>query len=232
MGDTSVSVEFGDAISPDLNGRVIALNRAIGSSEVPGIIETVPTYRSLLVCYDPDELSYPRLVDALRSLIRGLRHTSVEGGVLWTLPVLYGGQYGEDLEDVAQRCGLSISEVIEAHTSVDYLVYFLGFAPGNPIMGRLPDTLQLPRRAQPRPLLPVGSVLIAAQQAGVLSLAVPSGWHVLGRTPMKLFRPGQSRPFLLSAGDRIRFRPIDAETYNRLDADEAELDRLVLGDAE
>ncbi|MBV9538935.1 MAG: 5-oxoprolinase subunit PxpB [Acidisphaera sp.] len=212
LGDAALSVEFGDAIDPAINARVTALDLVLAASELPGIVETVPSYRSLLVCYDPERIGWGALVAALRDLLRQAVGAPAERGRLWTVPVRYGPPYGEDLQDVAARCGMRPDEVIAAHSGVEFRVYLVGFAPGVPVLGTLPSELRVPRRSSPRPRVAAGSVVIAGAQASMLSTDMPSGWHVLGRTALRAYRPHQDNPFLFRPGDRVRFRPIGAET--------------------
>ena len=218
VGDAAVSVEFGNTIDPTINAQVAALDLAIAVSELPGIIETVPTYRSLLICYEPAELDFASLVSAVRDLVRDGQGAQADPGRHWTIPVEYGPPHGEDLEEVGRRCGLAPEEVIAAHAGVEFLVYLVGFSPGVPNLGRLPDCLNLPRRAQPRPMIPAGSVVIAGAQASIISVAMPSGWYIIGRTPVRAYQPDRPDPFLFNPGDRVRFRPIDGATYAGLAA--------------
>ena len=221
VGDTALTVEFGDAIDPAINAAVIALDLALAAAELPGIIETVPTYRSLLICYEPAELPYQTLVDTVRELIGEDFGRPRRPGRRWSVPVAYGAPYGDDLEAVAATLHLAPEQVIAAHSSTDYLVYLVGFNPGAPNLGGLPKQLHIPRRKVPRPMVPAGSVAIGGMQTGITSIAVPTGWHILGRTPVRPFVVSRREPFLFQAGDRIRFRPISATDFDRLAADAA-----------
>lgn len=216
LGDAALTVEFGNAIDPAIHARVTALDLALAAAELPGIQEMVPTYRSLLICYEPADLPFAALVAAIRRLVAEGGADAAEPGRRWDVPVAYGPPFGEDLDQVGERCGLSPAEVIAAHGAVEFLVYLVGFAPGVPILGRLPDRLHLPRRAVPRPSIPAGSVVIAGAQASIVSIPVPSGWHVLGRTPVRPFQRDRADPFLFRPGDRVRFHPIDPADFDRL----------------
>jgi len=216
LADTAASVEFADVIDPAINARVAALDIAVSASELPGIVETTPTYRSLLICYDPAVLNFASLVGAVRKLIRETLAVPEMSARRWTVPVLYGPPHGEDLAEVARHCGLHRDEVIAAHTGVEFRVYLVGFAPGVPVLGRLPVSLHMPRRTRPRPSVAAGSVLIAGAQASLLSNAMPSGWHILGRTPVRAFQPEADDPFLFRPGDRVRFRAIDRVAFDDL----------------
>lgn len=216
VGDAALSVEFGDAIDPAIHAAVIALERALIAAEAPGIVETAPSYRSLLVCYEPAELGFADLVDLLRALLAAPEE---EAGAPflparhWRVPVCYGGEHGFDLAEAAQSLGMTEAALIARHAGAEYTVFFLAFAPGLPNLGGLPKELALSRRAQPRPRIPAGSVVMAGGQAAVMSRPMPSGWHVLGRTPVRAFDPARAEPFLFRPGDVIRFCPVDPEAF-------------------
>jgi len=216
VGDAALSVEFGEAIAPELNAQVVALDIALAAAELDGIIETVPSYRSLLVCYDPLATSFPRLVAELRDLLSREHPAGLAGAVTWSVPVVYDPPYSLDLPDVAQRLALTQDEVIALHGGADYQVYMVGFAPGLPYLGPLPPGLHIRRRETPRPLVPAGAVMIGGIQANIVPMPVPSAWYVLGQTPLRLFDPARQDPFLFRAGDRLRFHRIDAAEFDRL----------------
>jgi len=221
-GDLAVVVEFGDAIDPVINAAVIALDAALAASPLPGITETVPTYRSLLVQYEPREIGFEALVAGLRDLLRGSLRREPPAARRWTVPVAYGGAFGEDLDDVAARCRLSPEQVVETHLDAEYQVYMIGFAPGFAYLGGLPEVLHLPRRQNPRPRIPEGSVIIGGQQGAIAATSIPSGWHMLGRTPARGFDLARDDPFLFRPGDRIRFRRIDAAEFASLSLNAAQ----------
>lgn len=221
VGDTALTIELGEAIDPAINTAVIALDRAIAAAEIPGIIETVPTYRSLLICYEPAELPYQALLSHVRELIAEGLVERRRTGRCWTVPVAYGAPFGEDLEAVAAALSLHPQEVVDAHSSSEYLVYLVGFNPGAPNLGGLPKQLHIPRRKIPHPMVAAGSVAIGGMQTGITSIAIPTGWHILGRTPVKPFSVNREEPFLFKPGDRIRFRPIDAAEFHELAAEAA-----------
>jgi KipI family sensor histidine kinase inhibitor len=214
-GDTALAVEFGQEIDPRLNARVLALDARVGEG-VSGIIETVPTYRSLLVHYDPLATKFETLSAILLDLARDLSDHPAEGR-LWRIPVVYGGPFGIDLEEVAQRHGLTPHEVIERHAAPIYRVYMIGFVPGYAYLGGLDPTLATPRRESPRARTPAGTISIGGIQAVVASIEAPSGWHLLGRTPVRAFMPDRDPVFLIAAGDRVTFEPIEATQWERLD---------------
>lgn len=214
-GDQALVVEFGDAIDAGLNRLVQALDRSVAAAAIKGVIECVPTYRSLMIVYDPLRIR----AAALRRRIERLLPRSTEAEAparRWTIPVAYGGAHGLDLEDVARAHGLTADEVIALHSGAEYRVYMIGFSPGLAYLGGLPEQLHTPRRVSPRLRVPSSSVAIGGIQAAVFSVEIPSGWHLLGRTPERMFDLRRSEPFLLGAGDRVRFRPIPPEEYDRL----------------
>lgn len=191
---------------------------ALDAAPPAGLRDVIPSYRALLVLYDPCELPYEQLVDRIGELAL-TEHAPQAAGRVVTLPVCYGAEFGPDLVDVAAHAGLTVDEVIHLHSGAEYLVYFLGFAPGFPYLGGLDRRLVTPRLARPRTLVPAGSVGIGGEQTGVYSLPTPGGWRVLGRTPAPLYNPTSAAPFLLQAGDALRFEPIDRQTYAAYEAE-------------
>jgi KipI family sensor histidine kinase inhibitor len=214
-GDAALSVEFGSEIDPRLNARVLELDaRLQGSSD--GIVETVPTYRSLLVHYDPTVTDFESLKAAVLEASRDLSD-ELRQGRLWEVPVVYGGAFGIDLDEVAAVHALTPAQLIEKHAAPVYRVYMLGFVPGFAYLGGLDPTIATPRRETPRSRTPAGTISIGGIQALVASIEAPSGWHLLGRTPVRSFMPRRDPVFLFEAGDRVRFRPIDAARWDELD---------------
>jgi len=208
VGEAAFTVEFGDAVDETLNRQVHALDAALRARPMPGIVETVPTYRSLLVMYDPRVSAADAMRAALMEALNALSTADAPEGRLVEIPVRYGGEWGPDLEDVATHCGLSATGVIELHGQPVYTVAMLGFAPGFAYLLGLPEALATPRLATPRLRVPPGSVGIAGAQTGVYALATPGGWRIIGRTDLALFDPGRETPFVLHAGDRVRFTPL------------------------
>lgn len=214
LGDTALMVEFGSEIDPEVNARVLALDtRARACAEV---VETVPTYRSLLVYYDPVTTDFARLSERLLGLAQDLTGGATLGRT-WRIPVVYGGEFGIDLEDVAARHGLTPDEVVRRHAAPAYRVYMIGFLPGFAYLGGLDPTIATPRRTSPRLKTPPGTISIGGVQALVASIEAPSGWHLLGRTPVRNFMPGREPAFLLEPGDEVRFAPIEAALFEELD---------------
>jgi len=205
VGEAAFTVEFGATVDETLNRQVHALDVHLRARSVPGLVETVPTYRSLLVTYDPQvsraDVMRATLTDALNTLTMA----DLSESRLVEIPVRYGGEWGPDLADVAAYCGLSAEAVIELHAQPVYTVAMLGFAPGFAYLLGLPEALATPRLATPRLRVPPGSVGIAGAQTGVYALATPGGWRIIGWTDLALFDPGRAEPFALRAGDRVRF---------------------------
>jgi KipI family sensor histidine kinase inhibitor len=216
-GECALTVEFGAAIDAGLTARVLALDAALAARPCAGIVETVPTYRSLMVHYDPLILPRAGLVAHLEAALEGPAPAPAEGS-LWHLPACYDPAVATDLAHVAAATALSPGQVVAAHAGATYTVVMFGFAPGWAYLAGLPPGLTLPRRASPRDRIPGGSLIVAAGQAIVAGLPMPSGWHILGRTPERLFSPSRSPAFLLAPGDRIRFDPVDAAAFAGLEA--------------
>jgi KipI family sensor histidine kinase inhibitor len=226
VGDTAILIEFGETIDSKINAAVITLDRRIRAMAIEGVVDLVPTYRSLLVHYDPDRLDGRALLAQLGKLRIDLEEPATEGR-LWTVPGTYGGEFGIDLEAVARRHGLSTEEVVRLHTRPTYRVYMVGFVPGFTYLGGLDPRLHTPRLEDPRQRTPAGSISIGGIQAGIASVEIPSGWHLLGRTPVRTFDPERTPPVLLEPGDRVRFVPIDPARFVELDRRAAMHDPLI-----
>lgn len=221
-GDTSVCVEFGNEISEPINAQIRAFNIALSSSDIPGIVETVPTYRSLMVHYDPEVIRYAPLMDRLKSLLGQLDKITIPPSEVLEIPVLYGGEeMGPDLEFVAEHNGKTEEEVIRIHTSTEYLIYMLGFTPGFTYLGGMSDAIATPRLKTPRVKIPAGSVGIAGSQTGVYPIDSPGGWQLIGRTPVRMYDAGRATPILPQAGQYIKFYAIDRAEFDRIAAQEA-----------
>ena len=212
-GDRAMVVEFGAEIDPELNSLVHRTTAAIERAQLDGVVELVPTYRSLMLHYDPSLTRPDTLQQAILSLdVSDGGESSGERVV--EIPTLYGGEYGPDIGFVAENAGMSESEVVEIHSGTDYLVYAMGFSPGFPYLGGLDPRLNTPRLSTPRTLIPGGSVGIAETQTGAYPVASPGGWQLIGRTPLRLFDPESDPPAVINAGDRVRFAPLaDEEAY-------------------
>jgi len=218
MGDRGLLLEFGDEISREINEKVRRMALAIQAETIEGIIETVPTYRSLLIIYNPVILPMEDLKERLKRMEKGLQQTPLPEPKLTRIPVVYGGIYGPDLEEVAKYLHVSPEEVAQLHCSKPYLIYMIGFMPGYPYMGELPQALVTPRLKTPRLLVPKGSVAIAQRQTGIYSMESPGGWQILGRTPVELFDPEKDPPALLQMGDFVQFHQISEKEFKEWQA--------------
>lgn len=225
MGDSAFTIEFGERIDAGVNDRVLALDDIVRNAGLNGIVETVPTYRSLTVHVDPVCVDPAGVAASVMAMV-ATTVTKRPAGRLWRIPVAYGGAFGVDLADVADRHGMAPDEVVERHAAGDYRVFMLGFLPGYAYLGGLDPRLALPRRETPRPVTPAGTISIGGGQALVASIAAPSGWHLLGRTPVRTFRPDADPVFLFEPGDRVRFVPIDASRWDDLDRAAAAGERI------
>lgn len=212
FGDTGFSVEFGEGIDRGVNAMVMALHAALRDADLSGVVETIPSFRALLVQYDPLIASRAGLEEKVRAMLPGLK-PQARAGRLWRLPVCYAPDFGPDLAEVAERCKLTPDEVIAKHTSGRFFVYMLGFMPGLAYMGGLDAGLHLPRRSSPRTKVPQGSVAIAESMTTIYPWESPGGWHLIGRTPLKLFEAAREEPILLAAGDEVTFAPVTADDY-------------------
>lgn len=205
LGDSTVLVQLGDEIDLTINQRVHALANLIANSVINGVIETVPAYATLLVHYDPLLLSFAQMKAYLNRQISQMEESEARKPRQIEVPVRYGGEKGQDLESVAAYCGLRVEDVIRIHSGKIYTVYMMGFTPGYPYMGKLDDTLIMPRLETPRTRVPAGTVAVAGSQTGIYSIESPGGWQLIGWTPLKLFDLGSESPFLFSPGDEVKF---------------------------
>ena len=217
-GDLAVAVELGDEISREVNERVLALDSLIAARAVPGIVETVPSFRSLLVYYEPRIVPHQALAATLRALAAEAGAVPPAAARTVELPCCYGGELGFELAAAAKRLGLAEDEVARLHATADYHVYFVGFTPGLPYLAGMPDALTIPRLETPRTRTPPGSVSIGGSQCCIYSVESPGGFWVLGRTPLRLYDPRAADPILLRAGDRVRFRAIDRTEFDAIAA--------------
>ena len=230
-GDAAVTVEFGDSIDAAINARVTALDRAVREAELPGVVECVPTYRSLMVHLDPLTADHAALYETLRGLAQKAR-THKSSTRRWTIPVVYGGEFGEDLEGIAERHGMSQQEAVEIHAGAIYRVYMIGFMPGFTYLGGLDARLATPRRPTPRKNVPAGAIAIGGAQASIGTAASPSGWHLIGRTPVRCFDKERESVVLFEVGDEVVFKPVPAADWERLEVEVAAGARLATVDVQ
>ncbi len=215
VGEGAVGVEFGPQIDVKMNRKVLHLGRSLEGQNWPEIEEIVPAYSSVTIYFNPLETSGLTILTRLQKLLSELPKDAGERSRLHEVPVAYGEEFGPDLERVAGLNQISAEEVIRIHTSTDFRVFMLGFMPGFPYCGIVPEKLRAPRLASPRTRVPAGSVGIAAAQTGIYPMESPGGWQLIGRTPLKLFDPQASGDsmFRFHAGDTIRFRSISPEEF-------------------
>ena len=218
-GDRALSVELGDEITRDINARILALEYLLQQKRVPGVGETVPSYRALLVYYDPIVVGYDELTATMRGLLTEARPEVLPPVRTLELPCCYGGELGFELEAAAAKLGLLPEEMARLHAEADYYVYFVGFTPGLPYMTGMPERLTIPRLTNPRVKTPPGSVSIGGVQCCIYSVESPGGFWVLGRTPVRLYDPTAADPILLRAGDHVRFCPVDRAEYDAIAAE-------------
>ena len=219
MGDRSFLVEMGDEISPAINQSVQELFVGLDLQTPPGILELVPSYRSLLVICDPLVVSLAQLEQIIVEVHKNLDRKQLPEPRTVKIPVVYGDDYGPDLVEVAQYHNMTPEEVIGYHIQPTYRVYMIGFTPGYPYLGELPDAIATPRRNTPRTRVPRGSVGIAQKQSGIYSVDSPGGWQIIGWTPVHLFDPRKTPPSLLVMGDRVQFYTISAEEADQWQSD-------------
>ena len=211
-GDSAITVEFSRNIDDAANQRVLALDRTLAKEPIPGVTETVPTYRSLLVHYDPLKIDFETLGEKLGALAQ-LPVPPTTKARRWRIPVVYGGEHGIDLEDVAKTLNTTPDDVVARHVAGDYRVAMIGFTPGWSYLSGLQNSLHMPRRQNPRLLTPAGTISVGGVQAGVQCLAGPSGWHLLGRTAVRTYQLHRDPTFLLEPGDRVKFVAVDDKTF-------------------
>jgi KipI family sensor histidine kinase inhibitor len=213
-----VCVELGDEISVEVNTRVRALEYIIEQTALPGVTETVPTYRSLLVYYDPVLVGYRDLCASIEAAAPRATGAVLPPTRLVELPCCYDPELGPDLEAAARRLGLDVDELVRLHAGAEYVVYFIGFTPGLPYMSGMPERIEIPRLETPRVKVPAGSVGIGGVQCCIYSVESPGGFWLLGRTPLRLYDPDSLEPILLKPGDRLRLRPIDRAEFDDIAA--------------
>lgn len=214
-GDCAIVVEFGEGIDRAISAKVNALDRALARHRHAAIREMVPTFRSLMIHFEPLELSHANLVDLIATVAA---EAEVESGVgqSWLLPVCYDLQMGPDLPFVADRAGCAPADVVAAHTACQFHVYMLGFLPGQAYMGDNPPDLILPRRETPRLAIPAGSVAIAMGMTSIFPQVTPCGWHLIGQCPVPMWDVSKSDAPLLRADDSVRFVPVASVEFRRI----------------
>lgn len=216
-GDSAIQVQLGDGISPEVNRRVHALDRSLRDTPIPGVLDLVPAYRSLLVLFDPVIIAADLLKSSILDRAATLDANLAVRGRVVRVPACYGGPFGPDLGFVASHAGLTADEVVQIHAGGRYLVYMMGFSPGFTYLGGLSPRIAAPRLETPRTAIPAGSVGIAGQQTGIYPVESPGGWRLIGRTPIPLFNAARVPPTAVDPGDWLEFVPVDERTYAAID---------------
>jgi len=211
-GDKAIVIEYGNEISEECNKQIISLHRFLVKEKINGIVSLIPTYRSLLIKFEPTQISFQQLEDILsrfnpKEIEKDFNSSIIE------IPVAYGEEFGPDLQYVAEFHSLTNEEVIQIHTEPLYRIYMLGFIIGFAYLGNMSDKIATPRLDKPRTIIPAGSVGIAGAQTGIYPLDSPGGWRLIGKTPVRLYDPQGEKPILLQAGDYVRFKPISRKEF-------------------
>jgi len=214
--DSSLCVEFGNEISEEINRLVSAFADEMEKAKIAGVEELIPTYRSVTVEYDPEIIGVDELTERVQGLMASLHGAKPKPAEVLRVPVLYGGEWGPDLENVAKAHNMTPEEIIERHCKPEYLIYMMGFLPGFCYLGGLDKEIATPRLKTPRVKIPAGSVGIAGEQTGVYPLESPGGWQLIGQTPLRFYDPHREKPILCEAGMHIQFYPIDREEFDRI----------------
>ncbi|MGM0752151.1 MAG: 5-oxoprolinase subunit PxpB [Bacillota bacterium] len=232
LGDHAIVIQLGKSIQQETHEMVKAVTTFFENRTIDWLVELIPAFTTVTLYYDPikiieshkpfqNTLPYTIVCSEIEQMLSKLTTLEQSDARIVDIPVCYGGEFGPDLEEVANHNHMSTEEVIEKHTNGDYLVYMIGFAPGFPYIGGMSPEIATPRRESPRLKIPAGSVGIAGEQTGVYPIETPGGWQLIGRTPLKLFKPNDDdSPSLLKAGDRIRFTPISLEEYKALEEEQ------------
>ncbi|MBC2456894.1 MULTISPECIES: 5-oxoprolinase subunit PxpB [Clostridium] len=224
ISETAALVEFGRKISEDINKKVRTFCTYLDEKPFYGMVEYVPAFTSVSVIYNPldmkSESPYEVVKVILDNIISKLDFSLEDEEHIVEIPVCYGGEFGQDIEQVAKINNITVDEVIKIHSEGKYLVYMIGFAPGFPYLGGMSEKIAAPRRESPRIAIPAGSVGIAGMQTGVYPIETPGGWQLIGKTPLKLFDLKRNSKSLLKAGDIVKFYPISYEEYVQLKEEE------------
>lgn len=215
-GEAALVVEFGEVVDPAINDRVLALDAALSADPPAGTREFVPTYRSLMIHYDPLQIDRDTLIAIVRRAM-GVVTRGRTKATTWTLPCCHDPALAEDIDEAAGILKLSRHEAIALHAKAVYRVYMCGFTPGQVYLGGVPEALVISRRPAPRPPHPAGAVLLGGGLCVVAPFVMPTGWYVIGRTPERLYAAEREDAFLIQAGDNLRFDPIDVTTFRQLE---------------
>jgi KipI family sensor histidine kinase inhibitor len=215
-GETALVVEFGDTVDPAINRHVLALDAVLSANPPAGVREFVPTYRSLMIHYDPLQIERDKLVQIAREAVKVPSVTTARAAT-WVLPCCYEPPFSEDIEEAAQILKLGRDEIVALHTAATLRVYMYGFAPGQVYLGGVPEALVISRRLEPRPPHPAGAVSIGGGLCVIAPFVMPTGWYVLGCTPERLYAPERPNPFFIQPGDDLRFEPVGVADFRALE---------------
>ncbi|MBL8447812.1 MAG: 5-oxoprolinase subunit PxpB [Zoogloeaceae bacterium] len=224
LGEGALTIELGDGLTEDVRARVQGLDRALmdrmAAGGLVGVVEVVPAFRSLTVIFDPLLTDAAAVAAGVQAALTTAADVSAGAGRRsWTLPVCYDASLAPDLAEAAERLRLSVTELIAGHSGQEFEVMMLGFLPGFPFLGELPEALRLPRRTNPRVRVPPGSVAIAGAMTAIYPWESPGGWHLLGNCPVPLFSAARAAPALLAVGDRVRFQAISVDAFVALECE-------------
>ncbi|MFC0189715.1 5-oxoprolinase subunit PxpB [Fictibacillus aquaticus] len=218
LGDSVVLLRFGEEISRSTNELVQRAAYELEANPFKGMKELIPAFSTLAVEYSPVEMGgefpYETAESCIRDILQKVENLHNSNSKIVKIPVCYEAPHALDIEELGAYTGLTVEEVISLHTTTDYYVYFLGFAPGFPFLGGMPEQIAMPRKSSPREKIPAGSVGIAGRQTGVYPIETPGGWQIIGRTPKTFFSPDSENPVLVSPGDTVQFYQISIDEYN------------------
>lgn len=215
-GDCSLLLVFGQEINPDINRKITAVVKLIRHQHILGLMDIIPSYCAILINYNPHIIKYIDLRRRIEKILRMDINSVSREKRIFDIPVLYGGIYGPDIENIASSAGISVEEVIKIHSSSDYLIYMLGFLPGFCYLGGLDERIHTPRLPNPRLKITAGSVGIGGASTGIYPMDSPGGWQLMGRTPVKTYDPDRKNAILFEAGDYIHFVPVTEERYKEI----------------
>lgn len=218
LGDTGIQLVFGTEISEETNQKIRMFAEELSNHPIDGVVEWVPAYTTLTIYYVPNKISYRLLQEKLEA-INDQQHgrEAASASLVYIIPTYYGDE-DSDLSFVAESNGMREEEVVNVHANKDYLIYMMGFVPGFPYLGGMPEEIATPRRVDPRAEILPGSVGIAGSQTGIYPLESPGGWQIIGRTPVKLYDPSSEEPILLESGHYLRFVSISKEEYTEIES--------------